>query len=143
MTLEEIHQQWEVDSPIDELRLSTAAADIPKLHHKWLMVLTESKRELMKLRIAYKKLKSQKHDFLENPTKDDLDRGWKYPDKRIIKSDIPRWLEGDDDMLKLELRIGEAEKKLQTVEEIMKEIGRRNWNIRLIFDEKKFMAGGA
>lgn len=141
MTLDEIQEQWRTDAPIDELRLSTAASDIPKLHHKWLIILNECRREVMKLRIAYKKLKSQKHDFLENPTQEDLDRGWTYPDKRILKGDIPRWLDGDDDMLKLELRIGEAEFKLQTVEDIMKQISQRQWLIRIMLDDRKFMAG--
>ena len=49
MTVDEIFEEWEIDSKVDSMDLGGALLEIPKLHHKYLTYLSNENRELRKL----------------------------------------------------------------------------------------------
>jgi hypothetical protein len=142
MTPEEILQMWNQDAPINKTDLGSDASNIPLLHAKYWKYRIAARRKLSKLRAGYKILKYEKKEFLINPTESDVkDRGWDVPDRRIIKSEITDYLDGDNQLLQFELKIGEAELLADMIEDILKEIRQRNWIIKLVADDRAFMAG--
>lgn len=143
MKIEEIFAQWELDSQIDKTELGDAALNIPKLHHKYFQILVNEKMQLRKLEADFKRLKLDKYEFLtQGPNEDTKDKGWKLPPKgMILKGDIPMYMEADEDIINISLKIGLQQEKVELVDSIIKTIINRNFVIRNAIDWQKFTMG--
>ena len=142
MTVDEIIEAWNADAPISELDLGKASRDIPKLHAKYYALYAEAKREIAKAKYLYKRMRAEKTEFLINPTDDVMSKyGWEYPDRTILKSEIKDYLDGDSELLKLDLKCQEAELKCETLQEILRMIHARNWLIKNAIDDRSFLHG--
>lgn len=142
MTDEEIMDMWVKDAPIDETDLFGSARAIPILHTKYYPEYYYAKIKLARLRIALKKLKHSKEEFLINPTKEDFDRGWEFPDRKLLKGDIRPYLEGENDVLKLELQISAQQELVEMLQDILKQISNRNFIINNMIKDRDFIHGG-
>ena len=69
------------------------------------------------------------------------DFGWDTFDLNILKSDIDKFLDGDDDMITLANRILLQQEKVNYLESVIKIINNRQWNIRSAIDWLKFTNG--
>jgi hypothetical protein len=143
MKIEEIFEQWEQDSKIDKTELGDAALDIPKLHHKYFQILVNEKMQLRKLEAEFKRLKLDKYEFFtQGPNEDTKDKGWKLPPKgMILKGDIPMYMEADEDIINISLKIGLQQEKVELLDSIVKTIINRNFVIRNAIDWQKFTMG--
>lgn len=141
MNIDELETLWVDDCQIDVLDLGAASYNTPKLHSKYYPIYTQAKRRLFKLRAAYKKLKAEKVEFLNNPNEEHKQEGWEYPDRLILKNEIPTFIDSDNQLIKVELSIGEQELLVDFLQDILKQISVRNWIIKNIQDDRKFMAG--
>ena len=143
MKIEEIFEQWEQDSNIDKTELGDAALNIPKLHHKYFQLLVNEKMQLRKLEAEFKRLKLDKYEFYtQGPNEDTKDKGWKLPPKgMILKGDIPMYMEADEDIINISLKIGLQQEKVELLDSIIKTIINRNFVIRNAIDWQKFTMG--
>lgn len=143
MKIEEIFEHWEQDSQIDKTELGDAALNIPKLHHKYFQLLVNEKMQLRKLEAEFKRLKLDKYEFLtQGPNEDTKDKGWKLPPKgMILKGDIPMYMEADEDIINISLKIGLQQEKVELLDSIIKTIINRNFIIRNAIDWQKFTMG--
>lgn len=143
MKLEEIFELWEKDSQIDKTELGDAALDIPKLHHKYFQILSKEKLILRSLEAEMKKLKLDKFEFLTmGPTEDTKDKGWKLPPKgMILKTELPMYIDADDDIVRLSLKIGYQQEKIELLESIIKTVINRGFLIKNAIDWQKFTMG--
>ena len=143
MTLDEIFEAWQKDSTIDKTELGTEALNIPKLHHKYYQIFVKEKMILKKQESDMKKLKLDKYEFLtQGPNEETKDKGWRLPPKgMILKGDIPMYLEGDQDIINLSLKIGLQQEKVELLDSIIKTIINRNFIIRNAIDWQKFTMG--
>ena len=143
MKIEEIFEYWEQDSQIDKTELGDAALNIPKLHHKYFQLLVNEKMQLRKLEAEFKRLKLDKYEFLtQGPNEDTKDKGWKLPPKgMILKGDIPMYMEADEDIINISLKIGLQQEKVELLDSIIKTIINRNFVIRNAIDWQKFTMG--
>lgn len=143
MKIEEVFELWEQDSQIDKTELGDAALDIPKLHHKYFQILVKEKLALRKLESEMKQLKLDKYEFLtQGPNEETKDKGWKLPPKgMILKGDIPMYMEADQDIINLSLKIGLQQEKIELLDSIVKTIMNRNFIIRNAIDWQKFTMG--
>ena len=143
MKIEEIFEYWEQDSQIDKTELGDAALNIPKLHHKYFQLLVNEKMQLRKLEAEFKRLKLDKYEFLtQGPNEDTKDKGWKLPPKgMILKGDIPMYMEADEDIINISLKIGLQQEKVELLDSIIKTIINRNFIIRNAIDWQKFTMG--
>ena len=142
MTVEEIMESWVKDAPIDETNLSESARSIPILHTKYYPLYSKEKVKLAAMRLRLKKLKHEKEEFLNNPTEEDFARGWNYPDRKILKGDVRPYLEGDDDILKAELKIAAQSEVVDMLQDILRQIGNRNFIITNMIKDRDFLHGG-
>jgi len=143
MKIEEIFEHWEQDSQIDKTELGDAALNIPKLHHKYFQLLVNEKMQLRKLEAEFKRLKLDKYEFFtQGPNEDTKDKGWKLPPKgMILKGDIPMYMEADEDIINISLKIGLQQEKVELLDSIIKTIINRNFVIRNAIDWQKFTMG--
>lgn len=144
MKLEEIFEEWKKDSQIDRTELGEESLKVPKLHHKYHQVYSSEKLLLRKLEAEYKKLKLEKYEFLtQGPNEETREKGWELPAKGLIlKADIPMYLEADNDLINLSLKIGYQQEKIELLESIIKSLGNRGYNIKTAVDWARFMMGG-
>lgn len=144
MKFEDIFSMWEKDSNIDRTELGDESLKIPKLHHKYYTAFINERNVLRKLESDMKKLKLEIFEFYtQGHNEETRDRGWKMPAKGIIlKADIPMYIDADDSIIELSLKIGVQQEKVEFIESILGTIKFRNTIIRNAIDWSKFTMGG-
>jgi hypothetical protein len=143
MKLEDIHTEWGKDSKIDALNLSSESLNTPKLHGKYLKILSEERLRLKKLRTSKSELILAKSDyFTGRMDKSELDsRGWEPFALKLLKQDLPIYLDADRDLININLQIGMQEEKVEVLDSILKTIANRGYAIKNYIDWKKFENG--
>ena len=143
MTIEEIMEMWEKDAHIDVTELGEEAIKIPKLHSKYYKIFVMERARLMKLQSDMKKLKLEKYEFYtQGPNEETRKKGWEMPAKGIIlKADVPMYMEADQDIIDLTLKIGYANEKVEFLESIIKTLPNRGYNIKSGIEWRKFVMG--
>ncbi len=143
MKLDEITSLWEQDSKIDKTELADESLKIPQLHHKYYKIYSNEKLILRKLNTEYKQLRLQKFEFYtQGPNEETEDKGWVLPAiGRILKADVAQYIEADNDLIQLSLKIGIQEEKIEFLESIIKTLNNRGYNIHTALEFIKFMNG--
>lgn len=143
MNIEEIQTLWDKDCQINELKLAEESMKTISLHSKYLRLHSQSKIQLLKLQQAYKFLYFEKKEFLINPTKEAMNQhNWQIPDRgKLLKNEIDSYLQGDKELLKLELKIGIEQEKVDYLKSILQAINSRTFIIKNAIEDRKWMAG--
>jgi len=143
MTYDELYEMWERDNTIDITNLSGESANIPKLHNKYYKLYVEQSLKLRKMKTDYSKLKKLKTEYYKGELdKAELDElGWTPQPLKILRQDIPSYLEADDDIIHQSLRLGMQEELVDYLEEIIKNINNRGFQIKGVIDWEKFKVG--
>lgn len=143
MKLEEIYTMWTKDSEIDTTELSNESVKIPKLHNKYFMIYMEEGMRLRKMRAQYKQLKLLKEQYYKGELDiDELkEHGWKPQPLKILKNDILTYIEADNDIIDLSLKIGAQEEKVSYLEAIIKMINNRGFQLKTALDFERFRTG--
>ena len=69
------------------------------------------------------------------------DFGWEQFDHKLLKQDIPRYLESDADIINLLLKIDYQKEKVEAVKSIMSNINGRSFNIGNAIKWQQFLNG--
>lgn len=143
MKLEDIHTEWAKDSKINPTDLANESLNTPKLHGKYLQILSGERLRLKKLKEEKKALALTKTEyFMGRLSKDELTQlGWEPFYLKLLKQDVPAYLEADKEMIKLNLTIGMQEEKVEVLQDIIKTVGNRGFQIKNYIDWKKFENG--
>lgn len=143
MKFEDIFDEWKTDSEIDKTDLGNESLKIPRLHHKYYMMLVSEKASLKKLDAQMKQLRLSKYEFYsQGHTEETKKLGWELPPRGIIlKADIPMYIESDKDIIDLSLKIGMQGEKVEFLESIIKSLHNRNFLIKNAIDFVKFTMG--
>ena len=140
MNIEKIIEEWRKDSVLDDVDLDNEALRIPNLHAKYLKILFEERVKLRSLRGKQKQLKRTLQDYykgdLNNP--EDLAEIKREPwAKHVLKGDINDYVDGDDEMVDLNTKIGYYDEVVSVLEEILKAINNRNFQIKNAIDWRR------
>ena len=143
MKFEDIFASWEKDSVIERTELAEESLKIPKLHHKYYSMFVAERATLRKLESDLKKLKLDKYEFYtQGPTNETKEKGWRLPPKGLIlKADVPMYMEADQDIIDLSLRIGMQQEKVEFLESIIRTFQTRGYIIKNAIDFNKFTMG--
>lgn len=143
MKLEDIQENWKVDSVIDKTEISDETIKIPKLHHKYYQILIHEKLVLRQFESEMKKLKLEKYEFYtQGHDEETKKKGWKLPAKGLIlKADIPMYMEADEDIIQLSLKIGYQQEKIEFVDSIIRTLMNRGYQLKVVVDWEKFKNG--
>jgi Recombination, repair and ssDNA binding protein UvsY len=143
MQIDDIMALWEKDTVIDKTELGDESLNSPKLHSKYYNILIKERLYLKKLEAENRQLKLDKYEFFtQGPNEDTKDKGWRLPPKgMILKSDLPMYMDADQDIVDLNLKIGLQQEKIEFLESIIKTIINRNFVIKNAIDWQKFTMG--
>lgn len=141
MNLESIQEMWERDSVIDPDNLHEESLKIPQLHSKYhtiyntMTLLKEKAQEtLYKVRLErynYYTGKAPIEVYVEEP----------FPYKVRDKEALQRHMDADERVLKVELKIRYYNVVLKFLEDIIKMISNRSFQIKNSVEWHKFIAG--
>ena len=143
MKLEEIYEMWAKDGNIDETNISGESAGIPKLHNKYFQFYVQEGLRLKKLKADYKQLYKLKTEYYkgELDSEELKEYGWTPQPLKILRQDIPTYLEADDDIVNHSLKIGLQEAIVEYLESIIRQINNRNFYLKNIIDWERFRTG--
>ncbi len=136
-----IQEMWEKDSKIDIDNLHTESINIPVLHAKYYdiynnLMLLRKKAEQQKKNIRHERYEfySGKADpdvYIENP----------FPKKIRDKDTLQKYLDADEKLSGVSLKIEYYDVMLKYIEEILKQITNRTYQIKNSIDFMRFTSG--
>lgn len=143
LKLEEILALWEKDSKVDTIELDKESLKIPSLHNKYLKIYTSENLHLKRMTHDFKEMERHKFEYYSGKmSEEDLkEQGWDQFDHKLLKQDIPRYLESDRELIKLLLKIDYQKEKVETVKSIMTNINGRSFYINNAITWQKFLNG--
>lgn len=142
-SIESYEKMWAEDCKIDETNLVREASRIPILHSKYYKLYHRAALKATKLRYDLKELEGKKQDWMEGlMDQQDLAKlGWRAYGPKPMKSEIPRKIENDPEVIKLSLMIEYQSSIAKFLEDVVRQINNRNYVIRNMVDLIKFQAG--
>lgn len=143
MKTEELIQEWEKDSVIDSTELGKESLRIPQLHSKYLKEFYMAKTLLAKITQEYKSLYKLRYQYYQGILpKEDLDQyGWAPQPLKILKSDIPIYIESDDLLQTQQQKIKLIEDKIEFIENIIRTLNNRGYLLKNCIEWEKFKMG--
>lgn len=143
MKLDDIMEMWSEDCNVNRLELGEESLKLPKLHSKYLRIFTEERLLLRRLEGERKELILLKHDYYRGvmPEEDLRSNGWEPFRLNVLKSDIPMYIEADQDIVKINLRVAMQQEKVDALESIIRSINNRGYLIKNAIDYAKFQMG--
>ena len=141
--IDDIYRMWEKDSTVDELELDRESLKIPQLHSKYIRLLTDESRQLRKMTETHKILVRDKLEYYQGKMcEEDLEeRGWEPLGVRILKSDVPKYIEGDRNVVKHLIQIADQKEKVELLKSILDCIMKRSYSIGHAIEWRKFLNG--
>lgn len=144
ISLEQVESEWEKDAQTRIDMLKDHSLNLYKVHSKYRKMLNIARRIAKKYELELKKLTHLKRRYYKGHcTKEELEKyrweQWPYTFK--TKEELTEYLEVDPDILKMKHRMYENELITQTLEDILKMIHNRNFNLKLIHDIRVYEDG--
>jgi len=147
MRLDDVLNEWEIDSQIDKSDLTEASRETPKLHAKYLKVLSQTKLRLKQSEMDQKSLLKNKWLYYNGKmTKEQMDElGWSYEDPlnglKVLKGDMDYYYDSDKEIQESELKIQYYKNMVETLQEIVDNLKWRHQTIKNMIEWKKFETG--
>ena len=142
---EELCISWSEDATIDITNLTQENSRIPKLHAKYLTILSHHRLIVNRLDAEYRELKSIKWQYyngdMNNP-EDLAEYGFEPLLKTILKQNIPIYLESDKDLNKLLLKRAMHQEIVDYCTMIIRELNNRTYQIGNMIKQEIFLSGG-
>lgn len=143
MNLNDLKAMVADDLTMDDTELDIESLKTPQLHNKYLNHYHDEKLIYSKLDEEYKKMYRLKWEYytgkLDQPSLEKY--GWEPFQLNILKADIDKYLNSDDELSFLRLRLSFTKEKVDYLESVIKIISNRQWNIRSAIDWRKFLNG--
>tara|TARA_X000001388_G_C2170173_1_gene99490 strand:- start:106 stop:543 length:438 start_codon:yes stop_codon:yes gene_type:complete len=143
MDINEIHNLWSADSKIDDLELDQESLKIPQLHSKYMRIFTVENTLFAKMTYTHKVLERDKAEYYSGKMCDEdlTERGWEPLSLKILKGDVPRYVEGDKDVVRHLIKMSEQKEKVSLLKSIIDSINSRSFIITNAIKWKKFISG--
>ena len=141
MNLEQIQEMWEKDSKIDPDNLHDESLKIPQLHSKYYTLYNTITLLREKARESYAKVKLERYNYYTGKATAEVYAEEPFPYKVREKDAIQRHLDADDKMNKVDMKIKYYDIMLKFLEEIIRNISGRTYQIKNAIEWNKFQAG--
>jgi hypothetical protein len=143
MTLDQMMEEWRLDATVDSTELGIASLKIPELHSKYLKIYFDERRKLKALEFQSKDLSLKKYEYYNGKlSQEELDElKWEPFVKRLMKNEVDMYLDSDKDIIQNNVRIINQKEKLAFLEEVLKNVNQRNFQIKNAIEWKKFTQG--
>ena len=140
--LDDVLKMWTDDSNIDRTEPGKALIDIPKLHSKYLNILSQHRLLVRDAEFKYNRMKKLKWEYYTGKLDDDDLKKYNWePFPFTLKSDITTYLDADEDINKYLASKMMHEEVVDVCNAILKELNNRTWELRSFIDWEKFIQG--
>jgi hypothetical protein len=144
MKLSDLQEMWAEDSRISETNLGHEAAKTPTLHAKYLNFLTSVRLNLRKAESDYLNCRRKKYRYYrgEMTRKELEDEGWsQWQGIKPLKNEMDEFLETDSDLVSFQDKIEYFKTVLYQLEQIIRSLNSRTWDIKNSIEWQKFTNG--
>ena len=141
MNLEQIQEMWEKDSKIDPDNLHDESLKIPQLHSKYYTLYNTITLLRERAREQYSKVRLERYNYYTGKAPAEAYIEEPFPYKVREKDAIQRHLEADDRMNKVDMKIKYYDTMLKFLEEIIRAVSNRTYQIKNAIEWNKFQAG--
>ena len=141
MNLDQIQEMWQKDSVIDPDNLHDESLKIPQLHSKYYTVYNTITLLREKARTSYSKIKLERYNYYTGKAEPEVYAEEPFPYKVREKDAIQRHMDADEKLIKVDLKIKYYDSTLKFLEEIIRTISNRTYQIKNAIEWHKFQAG--
>jgi hypothetical protein len=139
--LDTIQKMWEKDSKIDIDNLHTESLNIPVLHAKYFdlynnILLLKKKAEQQK-----KNIRHQRYEYFTGKADPDVYVENPFPKKIRDKETLQGYLDSDEKLMQVSLKVDYYETMLSYIDSILKMIFNRTYQIKNSVDYMRFQSG--
>ena len=143
MNLDDLKIEWKNDCEIDDIQLDNASLEVPKLHAKYLDLLSSNLILQKQYQLKYDTLLRDKWMWYNGKfSPEELkELGWEQFDLKIMKADLHYVFNADEDLQNLKAKQEYLKITIDFLKECLTNITWRHQTIRNTIDWRKFMAG--
>ena len=141
MNLEKIQEMWEKDSTIDPDNLHDESLKIPQLHAKYYTVYNTITLLREKARTNYNTIRLERYNYYTGKADPEVYEKDPFPYKVRDKDAIQRHMEADERLTAADLKIRYYDTMLKFLEEIIKVIANRTFQIKNAIEWHRFQSG--
>ena len=132
---------WEKDSQIDPDNLHDESLKIPQLHSKYYTLYNTITLLRERAREQYSKVRLERYNYYTGKATAEVYAEEPFPYKVREKDAIQRHLDADDKMNKIDMKIKYYDVMLKFLEEIIRAVSNRTYQIKNAIEWNKFQAG--
>ena len=141
MNLDKIQEMWERDAVIDPDNLHDESLKIPQLHAKYYTIYNTITLLREKAREQYSKVKLERHNYYTGKAPAEVYVEEPFPYKVRDKESMTMHLNADDKLTKIKLKIDYYDVMVAFLEDILKMIHNRGYQVKNSIDFLKFQSG--
>jgi len=143
MTIDDIHAMCAKDAKIERDELADESMKIPQRHSKYLKIYSAERLKLKSIDFKHKELLRLKHEYYVGTISDEdlMERGWQPNPLKIMRSDIQMYIDADTDIVELLQKRALQQEKVDLVNDILKSINTRGFQIKNAIDWIRFTNG--
>lgn len=141
MNIEEIQSQWERDSKLDPDNLHLESLKIPGLHSKYYNMYNNIRLLREKSKSDYAEIKLKRYNYYTGKAPVEIYVQEPFPYKVRDKEALKQYLEADNQLSQIDLKIKYYDIMLEFLEEIIKNLNGRTYQIKNAIEWQRFQAG--
>lgn len=143
MTINEIKAMVQSDLDIDETELGKECLKSPQLHNKYLCFLMDEKHNLNLMESILRTLEKDKWLYYTGKmSEEDLEKNkWEPFDLAIVRQDADLFINADKQYNDMAIKVNQQKEKVNYLENVVKIMSNRAWNIKSAIEWNKFTQG--
>ena len=141
MNLDKIQEMWERDAVIDPDNLHDESLKIPQLHSKYYTIYNTITLLREKAREQYSRVKLERHNFYTGKAPAEVYAEEPFPYKIREKEALQKYMEADERLTKANLKVKYYDTTLKFLEEIIRAVSNRTYQIKNAIEWQKFQSG--
>lgn len=143
MNMNELKKMVEEDLDIDSTELGNECLKSPQLHNKYLCFLYDEKHNLELMESILKILEKEKWLYYTGKMDEETlkQKNWEPFDLAIVRQDADRFIEADKQYSDTKIKVNLQREKVAYLENIVKIMSNRAWNIKSAIEWNKFTQG--
>jgi len=141
INLDEIQDMWRRDSKLDPDNLHLESLKIPGLHSKYYDLYNQLKLLRVKAEAEFAEVKLDRHRYYTGKAPQEVYVAEPFPYKVRDKESLKQYLDADPKIQEKHLKIKYYEIMLSFLEEVIKTISNRTYQIKNAIEWQRFIAG--
>ena len=141
MNLDEIQEMWQRDSVIDPDNLHDESLKIPQLHAKYYTIYNTITLLRERAKETHNRVRLERYNYYTGKAPAEVYIEEPFPYKIREKDSLQRHLDADERLSKIEMKIRYYDIMLKFLEEVIKTISNRTYQIKNAIEFLRFQAG--